>query len=535
MKRASIIVCLCLVYMAPAFGNSIEQDLNLGIDQVTVYLRGAQITRGGDILLKPGRNELVFSGLTRTLQPQTIQLSGKGDYLILSLTHRYNYLNEHPKKKQLEELISKRDAIKNRIEQQQVTKSILERELNILMANSTLKGSQQNLSATEIKQAMEYFKQQLTSIESQKLEIKNDLASLNEQLKKINQQINELNSSSTQTTSEIAAVVESDREQRVNFSLSYQVNNAGWYPSYDVRVSDISNPLNLSYKANIHQSTGVDWDDVSLTVTSAIPEQGANLPNLNPWYLRFFDPQSGYRMEESVQMLQDPASKKSSADELEQKNENRGRELPVQMIQNQTSFSYQINTPYKVQSGGKHLTVEIKRHQVPASYRYYAVPKMQHKAYLTARVSDWHDLNLLPGNSNLFFEKTYVGKSNINPQVIGDTLTFSLGSDKSVVIERNKLKEFREKNFFGNKIQETFAWEIAVRNSKDKAVEIQLEDQIPVSTDENISVSLNSRSGARYDRTTGKLYWTLTVEPGETRKVSFEYLVEYPRGRTVQL
>ena len=519
---------LLLPFLMPASDPPEDQvgEADSVIEEVTVFRTGAQISRSASVTLAQGRNEIVFSGLSPHLRGQTLRLSGDGDFMILSISNRRDYLSEHPQEERLEQLKARRDSLSRLIAEQKTAKGILDREVNILLSNTNLKGNQQNLSANELKQAMDYFHQKLSELENGKLELDREIEQLRQEHEKVAKQISELDSSSQRNSSVITAVLRSDSRQRVTLRLSYLVSNAGWNPSYDVRVDDLENPLGLSYKAEVHQSTGVDWKDVTLAVSSAIPDRDGSLPELRPWYIRFFTPsQPGAAMESGMKARQEQED--GMLNEVV-------RTVPVQQIQNQTSFSYRIDLPYDVPSGGKPLTVEINREEVPAEYRYYTVPKRSGKAYLTAKISDWDQYDLLPGMANLFFEDTFVGQSRVDPRSVGDTLSFSLGRDESVVTERVKLKEFEEKNFFGNKVRQSFAWEISVRNSKGRAIRIDVKDQIPVSRHEDIEVSLEESSGASYDRQTGMLEWGLRVEAGETEKVRFEYEVEYPRGREVR-
>lgn len=504
------------------------------VSRVTVYRNGARVAREAEVSLSPGRNVILFTGLSPSLNSQTIQLSGAGDLLILSLTHRQDYLGENPQKRELQRLTARRDSLQRVIEDKETERSILDRELNILISNSNLKGNQQNLAAVELKQAMEFFHTKLTELETRKLELKRELEILREELRRIRSQISELDSNASRNRSVIEAVIQAESARKADFSLNYLVSRAGWYPSYDLRVDDIDGPVRLSYKANIYQSTGVEWDDVTLTVSSAIPERGGVLPQLQPWYLRFYSPQPAPRESGAPRMqMQDADVAQKSAAAQQREEESRQRPVPVREIRNQTSFSYRIDLPYSVTSGGNPLTVEIDRHDVPADYRYYTVPKLGNRAYLTARISEWDQYNLLPGDANLFLENTYVGKSAINPRSVGDTLSFSLGRDESIVIEREKLREFEEKNFFGNRVTESFAWQITVRNSKDQPARVEVRDQIPVSQHEDIEVNLTEDGGAEHNRQNGTLSWVLQLPPGEARTLSFEYEVEYPRGRQI--
>jgi len=508
---------------------ALAQEVESSIDQVTVYRNGAQVAREATLSLKKGRNEVTFTGLSPYLNSETIQLSGSGDFMILSITHQKDYLGQQPQQSRLQELKTRRDSLERLIEKKQTTKSVLDQELNILLSNTNLKGGQQNLSAAELEKAMEYFHRKLTDLESGKLALKRELADLNEELEKINRQISELDDHA-RNRSVITAVFQADEAGQARVKLSYLVSRATWNPSYDVRVSDIESPVNLSYKANIQQSTGVDWTDVNLEISSAVPTRGGALPELSPWYIQFHEPRREKAQTTGNAMLQAaPVPDQAAEDRAEQMRQ----AVPVQEMQNQTSFSYQVEVPYNVPSGGKGVAVEIKNSDIPAQYRYYTVPKRREQAYLTARVTDWNQYNLLPGEANLFFADTYVGRSSINPRAMGDTLSFSMGRDESVVVDREALREFEETNFFGNKVRKTFARKISVRNSKSKPVDIEVLDQVPVSQHEDIKVSLKEGTGARHNRQTGILTWQLQIKPGDTKELRLVYEVEYPKGKDI--
>lgn len=625
MRVLFFIISLLLLWAPDFNGTAAAQETGSAISNITVYLEGAQVTRTATPSLKTGKNEILFTGLSQHIRPATIRLSGSGEFQILGLSHQINYLEEQVPQVKLQELIARRDSLQKVIKQQQVTKTIIDRELNILLNNSNLKGDG-NISSTELRQAMDYFHEKLTELETKKFETDNAINMLREQVNKLNNQISEYrNSSRSNPTSEIRAVVQSTGAGTAEMELSYLVHNAGWYPSYDIRVEDIGQPINFTYKANIQQSTGIDWNDVELTVSSAVPKYDGRLPSLSPWYVDFLDyrlsntistsreadlPTAGDQGITSVsgtvrdattgqpvptanviikgfargtstgtngnftlsnippgakvlritfvgyKTLDVPITSEHIDARLQpgeigledltvagygmetqrlspSKAESRSV-LPATRLQNVTSFSYHLEIPYSVESNGREVTADIRNHQIEAGFRYLAAPKLRKKAYLTARIADWDQYNLIPGPASLFFEDTYVGRTPLNPRVTGDTLAVSLGEDKGVVVERDKRREFEEKNFFRNRVRETFSWEITLRNTKDQPVDIEVNDQVPVSTNEDISVSLEERSGAEYNRDTGLLTWDLTLEPNETRNLIFTFELEYPRGKTIQ-
>lgn len=192
-----------------------------------------------------------------------------------------------------------------------------------------------------------------------------------------------------------------------------------------------------------------------------------------------------------------------------------------------TTSRFDIELPYTIASGAQAFSVDIKEITAPAQYQYYVVPKLDRDAFLTAQVPDWESLSLLSGEANLYLEGTFVGKTFINTQTAEDTLSISLGRDKNVSVERVKLKDFSKKAFLSDKTTQSRGYEISVRNKKSTPLSIIIEDQVPLTSSDNFSVSFEANE-AKYDAETGKLTWNLKVDNAKEKKVKFNYTVKYP-------
>ena len=168
-----------------------------------------------------------------------------------------------------------------------------------------------------------------------------------------------------------------------------------------------------------------------------------------------------------------------------------------------------------------------------ADYEYYAAPKIDPTAFLLARVSGFEKYDLLPGQANLFFANTYVGQAFIDPNIIGDTLDLSLGRDQSIVVKREKVKELCETKKIGNSLKETIGVEISVKNTKSSSIVLNIVDQIPVSTNKEISVDLDENPTGKHSESTGEIKWIQKIGPGASSKNSFRYTVKYPADRKI--
>uniref|UniRef100_UPI0040487641 DUF4139 domain-containing protein n=1 Tax=Roseivirga sp. TaxID=1964215 RepID=UPI0040487641 len=143
--------------------------------------------------------------------------------------------------------------------------------------------------------------------------------------------------------------------------------------------------------------------------------------------------------------------------------EKKSTPIPVNYINYQTNFVYDILLPYDIPSTGKPEVVDMLTKEVEAEYVYSASPKALENAYLLAMIKDWTKLNLLDGESNLYFENRFVGKSIIDSNIGSDTLNISLGKDEGIVINRERLKDFEERKFFSSKKREERHFKIPVR------------------------------------------------------------------------
>lgn len=207
--------------------------------------------------------------------------------------------------------------------------------------------------------------------------------------------------------------------------------------------------------------------------------------------------------------------------------------LSVEQNQGQMGYEFEIKVPYTIPSDNKPVVAEIGHYEVPASYIYQSTPKIDKDAFLIAQVTDWEKLHLLEGEANVYFENTFIGKSIMNVTQQNDTLSFSLGRDKRIMIQRTKENEYTSRKFIGSSQTQSIAWKLSVRNTRPEPVTLTLYDQLPVSRNNNITVTAEEISGGTLDETKGIITWQITLQPGEQRDLPLRYKVKYPKGRNL--
>jgi uncharacterized protein (TIGR02231 family) len=316
------------------------------------------------------------------------------------------------------------------------------------------------------------------------------------------------------------------------FTITYVVGQASWQPTYDIRAKNVSSPVVIAYKANVSQQCGEDWKDVKLTLSTGDPSVSGQKPDLRPYYLYVYNPQvmiGGYASNSLNEVVVTSSDKKRRADLT-----GAASGVQVNTTENQTNMEFNIQNPFSIPNDGKQYSVEIDQVTTNATYQYYAAPKLSTDVFLTARITDWTKYNFLSGEANLFFEGTFIGKSRLDTRAANDTLSLSLGVDKNIVVKRLMQTQLADKQgIFGSSKKETRDWSISIKNRKTQAINLLIEDQVPVSQNAAIEVDTQDISGAEMDKATGKLSWTFTLEPQAVKQLRVKYTVKYPKNQSV--
>ena len=209
--------------------------------------------------------------------------------------------------------------------------------------------------------------------------------------------------------------------------------------------------------------------------------------------------------------------------------------ISVNQQQAQFGYEFDIKQLLTLPDGGKTTTTEITRHQLPATYEYRGIPKIDKESFLVADATDWQKLNLMEGEANVYFDNSFVGKSILDPNVSSDTLHFSMGRDQSIRVQRIKVSESSTRRFFGSNQEQTMKWRITVKNNRQESVNITVFDQAPISRNTSIEVSMEELSDGQFDKQTGIIKWPLQLQPGEQRDLILQYKVKYPKNRRLNI
>lgn len=627
--KTSLTIVLCLFIGMIWAQEPNNKEIKTEVSEVTVFIDGAQVTRKKAVDVEAGKTTLKFTNLSPFIDAQSIQVKAHGEVTVLSVNHQQNYLDKSAKSKELSDLEEKLTTLNEDLNLENTFLEIIKSELSFLESNKSVTGSTESLNINTLKEASIFYGSKIKELKLQEIARRKSIDALLSKISDYQNQMNTLTTKKEFPTGEIWVSVESTSNKKIQFELSYLVDNVSWFPTYDIRAKDISQPIELVYKANVKQDCKEDWKNVKLTFSSSDPNRTGVAPELQTYFLGYNMRPPSYKRNSNVvsgriidsgnqpiigaTIIIEGTTIGTISDEngnysitlpapnsrisfsfigfttqtltptgstlnvvLNESNielndvvvtgygSNKSRNsvdmalqgrvagvsvqkekmmirgtsslpVPSVQVQKQTTVNFEIKTPYTIPSDNKNYTVDMEVYQLPANFQYYCVPKVDRDAFLVAHLTNWEQYNLLEGEANIFFEGTYVGKSLLNLTNATDTLQLSLGRDKQVSVTREKVKDFTTKQFIGNKKEENRAWKTTVRNNKNQPINMILLDQVPISTLEEIEVSVQNASAGKRNHETGEIKWEFKLEPSAKQEFELRYSVKYPKNKQIYI
>lgn len=573
MKKM-IFFLLALIQLAPSvsFAQN-DKTVKTTVQRATIFQQGALLSSTELVSIGSGTTNIIFENVSPYLQQNSLQAAGKNDLVIMDIQYRLKYAEQtktdvkpdDPKvirwkdemkaaQDSLDDLNFVKKDIQNRV-------GTLQTERSVLVNNRMMRGDLQRDSLALFMQSIDFLRKRQNDIDSELLKLEKESFKENRLRSQLNTRIATLNSliqgigtptnnSPTKPVPQVIVTVMSERATAAEITLTYFVQQAGWTASYDLRASKENQNIDLKHRAAVYQNTGIDWKDVLLTLSTGDPNQGNTKPTLTPQYLAYNMPIQNYRsaakMKQPMPQIayqnnnmntNSPAAemeKKEQLDEVVIASEDRdGVADFTQIHENMMRIEYEIKLKYTIESDNKAHNVVIQSKTIPAVYSYSVVPKLDPDAFLMARVTDWEDMNLIPGAARIYFDNSYIGESFINPRNTNDTLQLNLGRDKSIIVTRTKVKDKCKDKVMSDNHLLTQVYDITVRNTKNSPIRIVIEDQMPVTKEQDIKIEYLENSGARFNPETGKLVWDFNLKSKDSKKLTFSYEVKSPKDKAL--
>jgi hypothetical protein len=288
MNMKSIFFLIALLNFSYAISQEIaEKELKTEVNEVTVFLDGAQISRKLNVNLKKGETILKFINLSPFIDARSIQVKALGEITVLSVNHQQNFLDKLEKPQEIINLETKLKNFDSKIRLENAHLAILKEELTFLRENRVIGGRNQEVSVNTLRETSTFYGSKLSSLILKEIELDKTLLELNREKQEIENQIRTMTSKKEFPSGEIIVKVNTKNDLNASFEITYIVSNAGWFPSYDIRAKNVNEPIELVYKANVRQDTKVDWKNVTLKFSSSEPNVSGVAPELKPYFLNY--------------------------------------------------------------------------------------------------------------------------------------------------------------------------------------------------------------------------------------------------------
>lgn len=508
-----------------------QQKLESKISAATVYLNGAELVHTANAYLKGGAQTIVITKLSPHLNTNSIQISAPKNCTILSITPRKNYFIEDFVDAAQNLLKDSLSALQTQLKIANGKLGVFAEEKNMILANKTIQYGTVGFSIEDIEDLSEFYRNRLSNILMKQVEFEAKAKDLQEQISRIQNQLNEINTNNNKLYYELEVDIVVEQSAKSTFTVNYLIDQARWEPSYDIRATDTKSDLQVKYNASLIQNSGLDWNNIALKLSTGNPYTNNTLPSLQPWQLYYYTPVNSIRSARAN--TYEPMLEKDREDKSALLGTFGNGEFKQLAMAESSSLnvSFNIAIPYTVPNDNKPHKVNIQNLNIPATYEYRAVPKKDAAAFLIARATDWGKYNLLSGTTNIYFENTFVGQSYINTELTSDTLNIDLGKDQAVKITRVKEVEFCNSSVIGSNKKEEMSFKITALNNRNEAISLKIYDQIPLSTNKEISVDYPSEIEPFLNKTTGEVVWSVQLEPKQSFEVKHAYTVKLPKDR----
>lgn len=552
---------ILLLFAICLFESQAAQTINVkaNIEEAKVYLRGAELTHKAKINLDKGTTEIVVSGISEFLDPMSVQAGFDNlDISILSITSDRNYLDENVIQEKASVLKDSIENLEDKISELNLEQESLNEELNLILSNKQMSGKDKGITAKELKEMADYYAERIPKLKKKIFELNKQKKKYSELIKKIQNQLqnnNEINDYKFQ----YLITVKTDKKTNAELFFRYFTGNASWTPFYDIRAKSNSNSINISAKGFVSQNTDIDWKDIKLTLSTKKIKSNIIPVNdrLTIDYAKAF---SNYEMESNTAMMDKKELSTIVTSKTPQNSSGMGWKvrggrsddssfrldgvsisdpLNLDFSSSYMKFSTSIETEftaddlYTIPSDNKEYSVYLTSMNLESTKEYYCLPKKSLSAYRIAKIKNNADLKLLNASANIYFDGTYLGKTFINTDNVKEDIKISLGTDETIIVDRDLLKQFEEEKFLSSDVERTYAFKNIIRNNKKEELKITVEDLIPVSQNEDIKVKVVEVSDAEFDEANGLAKWQLVIQPGQSAEVKTIYKVRYPANKHV--
>jgi uncharacterized protein (TIGR02231 family) len=514
------------------------------IDAVTVYLNSARVTRVATVDLPSGDVRVILGGLTDHLLDDSLRVSGAGDakaQVFGATVERVPHVETTAKDVRAAEdkLLALKDQ--DRALDDQLKQAASRRELLDSLRSTYVRERTENLAVRpmdpkEWSALVDFTAKQYDAVLEQIRKADAAKRDLAKQIHAAQQELDQIRGRGSLVTKNVVVDVRADRPGAFELAVSYVVPSAAWSPIWDARLDADKQTIALSLYGSVRQFSGEDWTNVALALSTAQPSRGIEVPDLSPQYLEPIRPMAPAAM-------MPRALSKGRADEVKaEEGVMMAYEAmsPAEAAVTQGLLAATFTAPRResIDSSGTPRRAFLSTFPLKAELTRLAAPKLDEQTVLTAKATNETGPVLLPGPVNIFLGDELTGKTSLPLTAPGDEITLAFGPDDRVKVERKIIERKHETTGVFSK-EELYRYRIrtTVKNLYPTPVTVTVLDQVPVSRDETIKVTIldsSTRTTEPEDPTKpGVRRYTYTLQPKAEQVIELGYEVRFPKGQMI--
>jgi uncharacterized protein (TIGR02231 family) len=548
LATTSLVLATALI---GARAQAADIDANSAIDAVTVYPDGASVTRVITVDLPSGDNTLVSKDFPLTLDPSSLRVEGEaGARLTIGSVDARQPRPVTPA--DLSELDRKIEALKDQradldgaIASAEARRKFAERFAEASPAGIGEKGEARPLA--DWRAAFAAVAEEVANADTAIRDAQRKQRDLDREIARLQSDRNIKPPSKYEVRIDLAA----EAATKATLRVTYSVRNAHWTPLYDARLdtgaSDRKPMLELVRRAEINQSTGEDWTNVALAVSTVRVARGGNAPDLNSLIVQYPPPPAPVAAAPMLDSVRRSA-RSMAVNEPQQSTMPAGAaELNAKKIDEAQGaaeigafhVAFQIPGRVTVTAHEGNKSLRIATTKIAPDLIVRSAPVVDPTGFLEASFVQGDDAPLLAGQVSIYRDGMFVGRGRMTPASKDETVRLGFGADDKVKIERSVVK--RNEGSAGLIVTtaktDERAFKTTVRNGHDFPIKVAIEDQLPVSESDEIVVEMlpsttpPTTTNLRDKR--GVLQWAFEVKPSEVKDIAFAWRLRWPKDKGV--
>ncbi|MBS1151765.1 MAG: Aspartate ammonia-lyase [Myxococcaceae bacterium] len=347
---------------------------------------------------------------------------------------------------------------------------------------------------------------------------------IEEQREVLRRKISQLQAWSQRSEWTVEVLVGCPAGKTAKVELTYLVGGASWTPTYEARAEEAAHAVELSTWATVKQTTGEDWKDAKLLLSTAVPSQNATPPELKKLVVSALEREP----EKKVLVRRDEAVERAAVGTRQS-----GGETALKARSQGLSVQLQVPDRGTVLGEGTPVRLFVAKTRLKAAFTLRAVPRLQSYVFRVADVTNQAPFPLLAGTLDAYRSSGFIARYPIERVAEGGPLTLTFGAEDTVRVKRLVMEELkRDVGLFNGKKRFSYSYRFELANYGKAPVEVELADGLPVSELDDVSVSVEPKTTAGYklDPLDGIAKWKVALRPGDKKNVDLIFKVDVPNS-----